>query len=116
MDPVRVRFDALMDVVGSMVEWLERRNYDPHGLGSKSTRAILLYPWERHFTALYPAWWSWKTVLKFSHISIKLKKQNKKFQSDSNIFTSLEAGRGNFLPYVLAPTSLYCELGGLIRK
>ena len=41
-------------------EWLNRRDRDRHGLGSKPTRAILtlLYPWERHFTALSPAWWS----------------------------------------------------------
>ena len=37
---------------------LERRNCDRHGLGSKPTRAILLCPWKRHFTALSPAWWS----------------------------------------------------------
>ena len=44
------------DFVGSVVEWLKRR--DQHGLGSKPTRAILLCPWERHFTALSPPWWS----------------------------------------------------------
>ena len=58
--------------VGSVVEWLERRARDQHGLGSKPTRAILLYPWERHFTAHSPAWWSWQAVLNYSHISIKL--------------------------------------------
>ena len=52
--------------------------------------------------ALSPAWWSWRAVLNYSHISIKL-------QADSNI---LEAGRGNCLPYVLAPPSLYRESGG----
>ena len=31
---------------------------DQHGLGSKPIRAILLCPWERHFTALSSAWWS----------------------------------------------------------
>ena len=36
---------------GSVVEWLERRTSDQHGLGSKPTRAILLCPWKRHFTA-----------------------------------------------------------------
>ena len=44
-------------------EWLKRRHCDRHGLGSKPTRAILLCCWERHFTALSPAWWSWKAVL-----------------------------------------------------
>ena len=71
--------------VGSVVEWLERRAYDQHGLGSKPTRAILLCPWERHFTAHSPAWWSWQAVLNYSHISIKL-------QADSKILASPEAG------------------------
>ena len=90
---------------GSVIEWLKRRAHDQHGLGSKSTRAILSCPWERHFTALSPAWWSWKAVLNYSHISIKL-------QADSNILASPEAGRGNCLPYVLAPPSLSYESGG----
>ena len=38
-------------------------------LGSKPTCAILLCPWERHFTALSPVWWSWQAVLNFNHIS-----------------------------------------------
>ena len=42
----------------SVVEWLKHRTDDQHGLGSKSTCAILLCSWERHFTALSPAWWS----------------------------------------------------------
>ena len=36
---------------------LKRRAYDQHGMDSKPTRVILLCPWERHFTALSPAWW-----------------------------------------------------------
>ena len=36
--------------VANVVEWLKRRDYDQHSLGSKPTRAILLCPWERHFT------------------------------------------------------------------
>ena len=86
-------------MVGSVVEWLKRRAYD---LGSKPVRAILLCPWERHFTALSSAWWSLQAVLNYSHISIKL-------QADSNILVSPEAGWGNYLPYVLAPPSLSCE-------
>ena len=39
-------------IVGSVVEWLERRVYDQHDRGSKPTRSILLCPWKRHFTAL----------------------------------------------------------------
>ena len=49
--------------VGSVVEWLNHRTDDQHGLGSKPTCAILLCPWERYFTALSPAWWSWHAVL-----------------------------------------------------
>ena len=92
-------------IVGSVVEWLKRRARDQHGPGLKSTCAILLYPWERHFTAHFPAWWIWQAVLNYSHISIKL-------LADSNILVSPEADRGNCLPYVLAPPSLSCESGG----
>ena len=91
--------------MGSVVQWLKRRARDQHGLGSKPTRAILLYPWERHFKAHSSAWWSWQAVLNYSHISIKL-------QADSNILVSPEAGRGNCLPYVLAPPSLSCDSEG----
>ena len=77
-----------------MVKWLKRRARDQHCLSSKPTRAILLCHWERHFTALSPAWWSWQAVLNYSHISIK-------FQAESNILVSPEAGRGNCLPYAL---------------
>ena len=89
----------------SVVEWLKRRARNQHGLGSKLTHAILLCPWERHVTALYPAWWFWQVVLNLNHISIKL-------QADSNILVSPEAGQGNCLPYILAPPSLSCESGG----
>ena len=88
-----------------MVEWLKCRTRDRHSPGSKPTWAILLCPWERHFTALSSAWWSWQAVLNYIHISIKL-------QADSNILVSSEAGQGNCLPYVLAPPSLSCESGG----
>ena len=40
--------------VGSVVERLKRRTHDQDGLDSKLIRAILLCPWERHFTALFP--------------------------------------------------------------
>ena len=43
-------------VLSSVVEWLRHHAYDQHGLGSKVIHAILLYPWERHFTTLSPAW------------------------------------------------------------
>ena len=74
-----------------MIEWLELRDGDRYGPGSKPTRAILLYPWERHFTALSFAWRSWQAVLNFSHISVKAKNQ-KELQRDSNILASPEAG------------------------
>ena len=76
--------------VGSVVEWLKHRIDDQHGLGSKPTCAILLCLWERHFTALSPAWWSWQAVLYYSNISTKL-------LADSNILASPEAGWGNWL-------------------
>ena len=91
--------------VGSVVEWLERRDCDRHGLDSKPTRAIPLCPRQWHFTALSHTWRSWQAVLKFSHIFIK-------FQADSNILASPEAGRDNCLLYVLAPPSLSCNSGG----
>ena len=50
-------------------------DYDRHGLDSKPSQPILLYPWERDFTALSPAWRSWQTVLNFNNISLKLKNQ-----------------------------------------
>ena len=56
--------------VGSVVEWLKPRARDQHGLGSKPNRAILLCPWERHFTALSLAWWSWKAVLNYSQVGV----------------------------------------------
>ena len=50
--------NASKNNVGSVVEWLTHRTDDQHGLGSKPTCAILLCSWEKHFTALSPAWWS----------------------------------------------------------
>ena len=46
-------------------------DYNRHGLDSKPTCAILLCPWERHFTAHLPAWWFSQVVLNFGHISTK---------------------------------------------
>ena len=80
-------------IVGSVVEWLKHRTDDQHGLGSKPTCAILLCHWERHFTALSLAWWSWQAVLNYNNISTKL-------LADSNILASPEACRDNYLPYV----------------
>ena len=83
-----------------MVEWLKRGACDQHGLGSKRAHAILLHPCKRHVTALFAAWQSWQAVPNFTHISIKLKNQNKKFHANSDILASSEAGRGNCLSYV----------------
>ena len=58
---------------------------DQHSLGLKPTCAILLCPWERYFTALSSAWWSWQAVLNYSNISTKL-------LADSNISAYPEAG------------------------
>ena len=99
------RINKLKAIVGSVVEWFKRRAYDQHGLVSKSTRAILLCPWKRHFKALSPSWWSWQAAQNYSRISIKL-------QAHSNILASPKAGRGNCLPHVLALPSLSCESGG----
>ena len=74
--------------LGSGVEW--RRAYGQHGLGSKSTRAILLCSWERQFMTLFPAWWFWQAVLNYSRIFIKL-------QADGNSLASREAGRSDCL-------------------
>ena len=86
-------FSCLAVRVGSVVEWLKRRSCDQHGLDSKTTRAILMYSWEKYFTALSPAWWSWQAVLNFNYIS-------NKFQADSNILATPEAGWGNCLLHV----------------
>ena len=68
-----------------MVEWLKCRDCDRHGFGLNFTRVILL----KDTLRLLPLLDGW-----FSYISIKLKKQNKKFQPDSNIWASPEAGWG----------------------
>ena len=59
--------------VGIVVEWLKCRDCDWHDLGSKPTRVIWGHPWERHFTELSPAWWSWQTVVNFNHTRILIK-------------------------------------------
>ena len=58
----QVFYEENIFFVVSVIECLKRRAYDQHGLGSKPTRPILLCPWERHFTALSSAWWSWQAV------------------------------------------------------
>ena len=59
LNKTKTKINGNLEVgVGSVVEWLKHRTDNQHGLGSKPTCAILLCPWERHFTALSPAWWS----------------------------------------------------------
>ena len=81
-----------------MVEWLERRDCNRRGLGSKPTGGIFLCSWGRHFTALSHAWWLWQAFLNFINIFIK-------FQADNNILVFPKAGRNNCLSYtsILAP-------------
>ena len=45
----------MIKVCQQHVELLERGDCDQHDLSSKPTRAILLCPWERHFTSISPA-------------------------------------------------------------
>ena len=47
------------------------------------------------FVDFGPNQWPWQAVLNFSHVSIKLKKQNENFQPVGNILASPEVGRGN---------------------
>ena len=76
---------------GSVVECLKCRTDDRHGLGTKPTWAILLCPWERHFTTPSPAWWSLASSYKLQYISTKS-------LADGNILASPEQGRVNCLP------------------
>ena len=57
------------DCVAAWSSDLKHRTDDQHGLGLKTTCAILLCPWERHFTVLSPAWWFWQAVLNYNNIS-----------------------------------------------
>ena len=69
--------------VGSVVKQLKRRDCDQHGLGSKSTRTILLCPWKdtlRHIPLLGGP----GKPFYISVISL--------FQRDSNILVSSDAG------------------------
>ena len=65
---------------------------------SYSRHSVMFF--EKDFTGFSSACSSWQAVLNFNHISIKLKKQNKKIQPDSNILVSPEADRGNCLPCI----------------
>ena len=93
--------------------WLERRDCDRDGLGSKPAGAICCVL-ERHFTALSPAWRSWQAVLNLDHIFIKLKNQNKNFNRTAiskHVRKQVEVI--SRLMYVLAPPSgAPCESGG----
>ena len=99
--------------VGSVIEWLKRCACDRHGLGSKSTRAILLCPREKHFTPLFFACWSWQRVLNFSHIFIKLKNKKKTHFNRKAISWHLRKQIG-VIAYALSisPPTLSCESAG----
>ena len=56
-----IKIDAFVVYVGSVVEWLKRR--DQYDVDSKLTWAILLCSWKSYITALSPAWWYWQAVL-----------------------------------------------------
>ena len=53
----------MINVVGSVVKCLEHCNCNRNNFDLQPTRAIMLCPLERHFTALSPAWWSCKAGL-----------------------------------------------------
>ena len=95
-----------------VIKWLERRDCDRHGLRSKPTRAILLCPWKRHLAAFSCYLVALASSSKFLSYLYKTKKLIKKFQADSNILASPEAGRDNCLPYALAPSMLACVSEG----
>ena len=65
--PLGLTWTVILNVIGSVIEWLESHDCDQHGLGSKPTWTILLCLWERHLTVLYLAWWSQQAVLNFHH-------------------------------------------------
>ena len=99
--------------VGSVVDWLKCRDCEQHGLDSKPPHAILLCPWGRHFTVLFPAWWSWQAVLNFSHISIKIKKRIKNFNRTVISWYLRKQVEVIACPmYILAPPSLSSESEG----
>ena len=83
--------DKRKDLVSA--EWLSGYSaYDQHGLGLKPSRAILLCPWERHFTALL----SCLVTLASSCVTSLLN-----FKRTANILASPKAGRSN-CPFISA--------------
>ena len=85
-------------MVGSVVEWLERRDCDQHNLSSKPIHAIILCPGEIHGTFHCLA-----VLVRSSKIQSYLFKTNKKkiqFLLDSCILGSLEARQVYGLPYL----------------
>ena len=63
---------------------------------------------KRYFMALSPAWWSWQAVLNFSHISIKLKKNNKNFYQRATPSNLRKQVKGVACP-AYSDSSLSCE-------
>ena len=93
-------------MVGSMLEWLERRDYHKHGLGTKPTPAILLCFRERHFTAFSPALWSWQAANCKSYLY--------KISFGQQCLVISGSSLCKCLPYILAPPSLFIKSGGYI--
>ena len=95
-------------MIGIMVEWLGCCGCDQHGIGSNPTCAILLCPWEKHFKTFFPTLRSWQAVLNSSHISIKLKNQNKKLNF-TPISWHLWKQVGEIVTLCIAPMLLSCK-------
>ena len=90
--------------VGSVVEWLERRDCDRQWFQFKTYSHHSVVSFGKTLYDTFPC----LAVLaapNSSYISMK-------FQPESNILASPEADRVNCLPYVLASPSLSCESGG----
>ena len=90
------------------VECLERRDCKQNGCGLKHTRAILLCPWERHFTAhITRIGGLGKQFYISSYLFDKLKK---KF-NHTTISGLLGSELGRLLVPSIAPRTLFCKAG-----
>ena len=71
----------------NVVEWLRAPCCDRDDIGSKPTRAIFLYHWEKKLYNTSPCLVVLASSSKFqSCLNKNIKNQNKKFQPDSNIW------------------------------
>ena len=92
----------------NVVEWLERHSCDRHGVGSKPTGVILLFPWKRHLIVLSPA--LLQAVPNFSHIFIKLKLKIKILTGQQFILVSPETCWSKCLPFVYSTTVTFLQV------